>query len=337
MSRQEIERPGERQRRGLGAGPQILLHLIDHLLMIEFGEARIGLGGLDHPEQRLLAVLEDVGADHGVGDRAPHLHGLGRVFLRDLDQIAAHLLQADRLVVHHVGVGLDLAEHEVRIERHLAVEQRLAHHVGGQRPGLLDHLDGLAGLGELLPPRHLGVDGRHQIGEVHLEHIGVKGSLLGAANLLPERTVDGDHALAEDRPEPFEIFRVIVGVGDEHAFGVSRLAQEDHALVLEIDGDHAPIFFAERHENLHRVLLGEKRRELEPDALLFAKPMLWRIGDVHIGHFPPDPICDEASSRWVVARPGDCGKGPKLSAGCLDLTLVCSTLCSSLSIFDAKT
>ena len=77
--RQQIERPGERQRRGLGAGPQILLHLVDHLLAIELGEVRVGLGLLQHAEQRLLAMLEHAGADHRIGDRAPDLHGLGGV------------------------------------------------------------------------------------------------------------------------------------------------------------------------------------------------------------------------------------------------------------------
>ena len=242
-------------------------------------------------------MLEHASANHRVGDRAPHLHGLGRAFLGDLLKLTAHVLQADRLVVHHVGIGLDLLEHEMRIERHLAVEQRLAHHVGGERPGLLDHLDGLAGLGEFLPARHLGADGVHQIGEVHLEHVRVERRLLRGADLLPERAVDGDHALAEDRPQPVEIFRVVVGVVDQHALGMRRLAQQDDALVLQIDGDHAPIFVAQRHENLHRVLLVEQRRELEPDALLFAEPVFWRIGDVHIGHFPPDPMNDEARGR----------------------------------------
>ena len=242
-------------------------------------------------------MLEHARANHSVGDRAPHLHGLGSAFLGDLLKLAAHVLEADRLVVHHVGVGLHLLEHEMRIERHVAVEQRLAHHVGGERPGFLDHLHGFAGLGEFLPARHLGANGVHQIGEVHLEHVRVERRLLRRPDFLPERAVDGDHALAEDRPEPVEIFGVVVGVRHEHALGMGRLAQEDDPLVLQIDGDDAPIFVAERHENLHRVLLVEQRRELEPDALLFAEPMFWRIGDVHIGHFPPGPMSDEARGR----------------------------------------
>ena len=242
-------------------------------------------------------MLEHAGADHGLGDRAPHLHGLGGVVLGDLLKLAAHVLEAERLVVHHVGIGLDLAEHEMRVERHLAVEQRLAHHLGGERPGLLHHLDGLAGRGELRPARHLRVDGRHQIGEIVLEHMRMESGLLRRADLLPQRAVDGDHALAEDGPQPVEIFGVVVGVGHQHALGMRRLGQQHDALVLQVDGDHAAIFVAERHENLHGVLLVQQRRELEPDALLFAEPMRWRIGDCHIRHF----ICLFPCSLLLVA------------------------------------
>ena len=290
MLREEVERPGQRERGRLRAGPQILLHLIDHLLAIEFGEARIGLGRLEHLQQRLVAMVDDVGADHGLGDLAPNLHGLRRILVGDLRELAVHLLQANGFVVHHVGVGLDLAEDEMRVERHLAIEQRLAHHLGGERPGLLDHLDGLAGRGELRPARHLRVDRRHQIGEVLLEHPRMERALLRRADLLPERAVDGDHALAEDGTQPVEIFDVVVGIVDEHALRVRRLRKNHDAVILEVDGDHAAIFLAEPGENLHGVLLGQERGQLEPDALLFAEPVRWRIGDCHISHLRLCPL-----------------------------------------------
>ena len=151
LLRRLVERPGQRQRRRLGAGPQVLLELVDGLLLVELGDGRIGDGGLDHLEQRALALLARIGGEHLGRHAGPHLHGLGGVLLGDLELLAGHLLEADRLVVHHVGVGLHALEDEVRIERHVAVEQRLADHVGGERPGLLDHLDGLAGLARASP------------------------------------------------------------------------------------------------------------------------------------------------------------------------------------------
>ena len=123
--------------------------------MIEFGEIRIGLGGLEHGVERLLAMIDDVGADHRVRDLPPHLHGLGGILIGHLLDLATHLLQTDGFVIHHVGVGLDLTENEMRIERHLAIEQSLADHFGGERPGFFDHFDGLAGRGEFFPTRHL--------------------------------------------------------------------------------------------------------------------------------------------------------------------------------------
>ncbi len=235
-------------------------------------------------------MLEHARPDHRLGHGAPHLHRLGRVLLGDLLKLAAHILQPDGFVVHHVGVGLDLAEDEMRVEGHLAIEQRLAHHLGGERPGLLHHLDGLAGRGELRPARHLGADRIHQIGEVLLEHVRMEGGLLRAAHLLPQRAVDGDHALAEDGPEPVEIFDVVVGIVDEHALRMRRLGEQHDAVVLEVDGNHAAIFFAERHENLHRVLLAQERGQLEPDALLFAQAMGGSIGSRHIRHLRLPPF-----------------------------------------------
>ena len=177
-----VERPGQRQRRGLGAGPQVLLELVDGLLLVELRDRGIGHRRLDHLEQRALALLPGVGGEHFGRHAGPDVHGLGRVLLGDLELFAGHLLEADRLVVHHVGVGLHALEHEVRVERHVAVEQRLADHVGGERPGLLDHLHSLAGLGELLPQLHLGADGGEEIGDVLGEHVGVERRLLRHAD-----------------------------------------------------------------------------------------------------------------------------------------------------------
>src|SRR5262252_3304529 len=109
------------------------------------------------------------------------------------------------------------------VEGHLAVEQRLAHHLGSERPSLLYHLDGLACRSEFRPAPHLRVDGRHEIGEIGLEHLRVERRLLRRPDLLPQRAVDGDHAPAEDRAKTIEIFRVVVGVIDEHALGMRGL------------------------------------------------------------------------------------------------------------------
>ena len=119
--------------------------------------------------------------------------------------------------------------------------------------------------------------------------------------------------LAEDRPQPVEIFGVVVGVGHQHALGMRRLGQQHDALVLEADGDHAAIFVAERHENLHGVLLVQQRRELVPDALLFAEPMRWRIGDCHIRHFiclSPCSLLLEARGLCLEGGPAGHGSGP---------------------------
>jgi hypothetical protein len=185
----QIERPGQRQRRGLGAGPKILLQFVHRLLLVELRDLRVGHRRLDHLEQRALARLARVGGHHQGRHAGPRVHRLGGVLLGDLELLARHLLQADRLVVHHVGVGLHALEHKVRVERHLAVEQRLADHVGGQRPGLLHHLEGLAGLGEPRPDLHLGADGGQEIGHVLREHVGVERRLLRHADLLPQRPV----------------------------------------------------------------------------------------------------------------------------------------------------
>src|SRR5262249_55188394 len=117
---------------------------------------------------------------------------------------------------------------------------------------------------------------------------------------------------------------------------MSRLAQQDHTLVLQIDGDDAPVFVAQRHENLHRVLLVQQRRELEPDALLFAESVCWRIGDVHIGHFPPDPMNDEAGGCSACLYPHKMLFGrPRKAANCLCLISVPSIRRSPLSIYGA--
>ena len=204
----------------------------------------------------------------------PHVHGLGGVLLGDLELLAGHFLQADRLVVHHVGVGLHALEDEVRIERHLAVEQRLADHVGGERPGLLDHLEGLAGLGQLLPDLHLGADGGEEIGDVLGEHVGVERRLLRHADLLPQRAVVGDHRLAEDRLQAIEILDVVVGLGDQHALEVLGLGQQHDALVRHVDGDHAAIALRHRHQDCQGVVGAlEEGGELEPDGGFFTQLM----------------------------------------------------------------
>ena len=249
-----VERPGQRQRGGLGAGPQVLLELVDGLLLVELRDGRIGNGRLDHLEQRALARLARVGSEHLGRHAGPHFHGLGRVLLAHLELFAGHLLDADRLVVHHVGVGLHALEHEVRIERHVAIEQRLADHVGGQRPGLLHHLDGLAGLGELGPDLHLGADGGQEIGDVLGEHVGVERRLLRHADLLPERPVMRDHRLAEDRLQAVEILDVVVGLGDQHALEMVGLGQQHDALVAHVDGDDAAVALRHLHQHLDRVV-----------------------------------------------------------------------------------
>ena len=113
----------------------------------------------------------------------------------------------------------------MRIKRHLAVEQCLAHHLGGKRPGLFHHLDRLARRSDLRPARHLRLDGGHQIGKVDLKHLRVEGSLLWHAELLPQSTIDGDHAAAEDRTQPFQIFGVVIEVRNQHVLGMRGLAQ----------------------------------------------------------------------------------------------------------------
>ena len=101
---------------------------------------------------------------------------------------------------------------------------------------------------------------------------GLEGLLLRLADALPERAVDRDHALAEDRPQPVEILGVVVGVLHQNVLEVVDLAQQHDALILQVDRDHAAILLAQPLQDLHRIVLVEERRELEPNALLFAEP-----------------------------------------------------------------
>jgi hypothetical protein len=58
-------------------------------------------------------------------------------------------------------------------------------------------------------------------------------------------------------PQAVEIFRVVVGVINQHALSMRRLGEQHDALVLEVDWYYTAIFVAQRHENLHGVLLVE--------------------------------------------------------------------------------
>jgi hypothetical protein len=113
----------------------------------------------------------------------------------------------------------------VRIERHVPVEQGFADHVGGQRPGLLDHLDRLAGLGELRPDVHFGADSGQEVGDVLGEHVGVERRLLRHTDLLPQRPIVSDHRLAEDRLQAVEVLDVVVGLGHQHALEMVGLRE----------------------------------------------------------------------------------------------------------------
>ena len=136
-----IHRPCERQSRGLGPSPQILLQLINCLRLIELRDIGIGNGIFDHLEQRALAHLAGIGSHHLRWDTSPNVHRLGGILLRNLELFSRHLLHAYRLVVHHIGVGFHTSEYEVGIERHVAIEQRFADHICRERPRLLDHLE----------------------------------------------------------------------------------------------------------------------------------------------------------------------------------------------------
>ena len=284
IARRLVQRPGQRQRRRLGAGPQVLLQLVDRLLLVELRHGRIGDGRLDHLEQRALALLARIGGEHGRRHAGPRLHRLGRVFLGDLEDLARLSLQADLLVVHHVGVGLHALEDEVRIEGHVAVEQRLADHVGGERPRLLDHLDGLARLGDVRPDVHLGADGGQEVGDVLGEHVRVERRLLRHADLLPEHAVVGDHRLAEDRLQAVEILDVGVGLRHQHVLEVLGLAQQDDALIGKVNRDDRAIALRHLHDDAQGIVEPalQQGRQLEPDARFIAQALGMR-GSLGVG------------------------------------------------------
>jgi hypothetical protein len=171
----------------------------------------------------------------------------------------------------------------VRIERHLAVEQSLADHVGGERPGLLHHLHRLAALSELGPVIHLAADGGQEVGNVLGEHVGVERRLLRHADLLPQRPVVRDHRLAEDRLQPIEIFDVVVRLGDEHALEVLGLGEQHHTLIAHIDRNDPAIALRHLHQDRQRVAGPlEQRGERKPDGRFLAQ--LIDVGK-RCGHF----------------------------------------------------
>ena len=214
-------------------------------------------------------------------------------------------------MVEDVGVGLDALEHEVRVERHFAVEQRLADHVRGERPRLLDHLDAFAALHELGPVVHLCADGGQEVGDVLPEHVRVERRLLRHADLLPERAVVRDHRLAEDRLQPVEVLHVGVHLGDKDVLEVVGVAEKDDALVAEIDGEDRPVALRHGHDRPHRVLRValEQRGQLEPDARFLAELVGvrggCRLGLLHVGLGPLLRAGETAADwgeleRWLI-------------------------------------
>ena len=186
-------------------------------------------------------------------------------------------------MVHHVGIGLHALENEVRIEGHLPVEQRLADHVGRQRPGLLDHLDGLTALGQLGPGLHLAADGGEEVGNVLGEHVRVERRLLRHANLLPQHPVVGDHGLAEDRLQAIEILDIVVGLGDQHAFEMLRRRQQHHALAGHVDRDDAAVALRHLHQDRQGIVRPlQERGELEPDRGLLPELVDMGLSSSHL-------------------------------------------------------
>ena len=231
-----------------------MLKLVDRLCLIEFRYVRIFDGFLDHLQQRALALFARVGADDGWWYAGPDLHSLGGAFFCHLEFFAGRLFEADRLVVHHVGVGLHAFEDDVRIEGHVAIEQRLADHVGCQRPGLFDHFDCFASARQFRPRVHLGLNSREEVGDVFGKHVRMEGRLLRHPDLLPKRSVIGDHRLAEDWLQPVEIFHIAVVLVDQHMLDHLRVRQHDDTLIGHVDGNDRTIAVRHRHQGTHRVL-----------------------------------------------------------------------------------
>ena len=200
----------------------------------------------------------------------------GRLLLRHVGERPAHLLQADRAVVGGVRIGFDGAEDGVGIEGDLAVEKRAADHVRGEPPGLLQHLERSATLRELRPLLHLLVERDEEVGDVLGIDVGMEVGLLRLAHLLPQRAVDRDHRVAEDRFQPVEIFHVVVDVVDEDAAGVLDLAQDIDLLGAEIDRNATAVALAQADEDCHRIVGFDEGLDLEPDALLLTQRL--RIG-----------------------------------------------------------
>ncbi len=217
--------------------------------------------------------------------RWPRLHGLGGVFLGDLELLARGLLQADRLVVHHVGVGLHALEDEVRVERHVAVEQRLADHVGGERPGLLDHLErsrrSSRACAQLL---HLGADGG--VGSRGCTRRTCRGGTPAAA-ACGSFCHSAPSWVIIDLPKigfrPVEIFDVVVGLGDQHVLEVVRVGAEEDTFGAHVDGDYRPIALGQFQQHRHRVVVvaARERRQLEPNAVVVTELLDLGIDRVH--------------------------------------------------------